>query len=475
VIGSPVTGFGRFTLAIDELLEEIRAFCRRAGLAETTFGRLSVNDGKLVSRLRDGRRLAPSTRERIRRYILDHWNDRLGPGVPEDRAVLPEDLARLAEERGRQAQSNFRFFDNRQKYLLFVNTCSEKQVIADRVAAEIDGLTPSPPGLRIFDAGMGDGTVLSRTLRALHAKLPLIPFYVVGKEISWEDVRLALEKLPERFVEHPATVLVLTNLYYRDAPWLVPRDQSHRDALVWREIALDGGSSHGFERQIESLRSELSDVWRARVSPATGVPVYERPVVLVLYRADHRFLLEPMIPRAGGTRADFDLVVASQPYRARASTEFKTRRVLAPLTRALGRGGRLVGVHSHGGDPGQEIIRALWPGDDPFAVDRHQLLKALKAELGADAANYVFGAGADARSVFRFDMHTLPGEIAGTIGTSTLLAAWNAAIYVGQIEDHRLAEAMRDGHYVEATASVLKRHGGLWFNDESYVVTRRRD
>ncbi len=34
---------------------------------------------------------------------------------------------------------------------------------------------------------------------------------------------------------------------------------------------------------------------------------------------------------------------------------------------------------------------------------------------------------------------------------------------------------MSDSRYVEATAAVLKRHGGLWFNDESYVVTRRRD
>src|SRR5262249_11509693 len=31
-------------------------------------------------------------------------------------------------------QTNFRFFDNRQKYLMFVNTCSEKWVVANRVA-----------------------------------------------------------------------------------------------------------------------------------------------------------------------------------------------------------------------------------------------------------------------------------------------------------------------------------------------------
>ena len=46
--------------------------------------------------------------------------------------------------------------------------------------------------------------------------------------------------------------------------------------------------------------------------------MYERPVVLVVYREDHKFLLDPIIPRPGGTVANYDLVIASQPYRARA-------------------------------------------------------------------------------------------------------------------------------------------------------------
>ena len=53
-------------------------------------------------------------------------------------------------------------------------------------------------------------------------------------------------------------------------------------------------------------------------------------------------------------------------------------------------------------------------------------------------------------------------------------AAWNAAIYVAQIEDERVERAVQNGQYLEATADVLRRNGGLWFNDESFVVTRRR-
>lgn len=69
----------------------------------------------------------------------------------------------------------------------------------------------------------------------------------------------------------------------------------------------------------------------------------------------------------------------------------------------------------------------------------------------------------------------MPDEVSGPIGTSTAFAAWNAAIYVAQVEDQRLADVVADGSYNEATNRVLQKYGGLWFNDECYVITRKRD
>jgi hypothetical protein len=328
----------------------------------------------------------------------------------------------------------------------------------------------------VFDAGVGDGTVLLRVMRAMHDRFPHTPFYVVGKEISLEDVRLALQKMSDRFFEHPATVLVLTNFAYADAPWLAVKSLSAASSMVWHEVPLSGDSAYRFEQQITDLVPFLSQNWKAGVSPKTGNPVYERPVVLVLYREDHKFLLDPIIPRPGGTVANYDLVIASQPYRARAPLEFKAKRVIAPLAKALGPGGRLIAIHSHGNDPGMDIIERIWPGDNPFIHDRHQIMKAVKHELGPAGRDLNFNAYADNRSLFRYDMHTLPSEISDqSIGTSTLFAAWNAAIYVAQVEDDRLGEVVADGRYLESTRDVLREHGALWFYDESYVISRRRE
>ncbi len=451
----------------EALLRDISDYCRDARMAESTFGRLAVNDGKLVSRLRLGGRLTTETEDRVRAFIV-----RSSAGADERPERAPPPL--VSGELPSDAQ-NFRFYDNRQKYLLFVTTCSEKWLIAKRVGLELANLHPRPPAVRVFDAGTGDGTVLARTMRSMHSRFPTMPFYIVGKEISTEDVRLALEKMPDRLYEHPATMLVMTNMSYSEAPWLTPNSVTSATSLVWHELALTGDTAHDFEEQITELQPFLVEHWRARLGRSSGNPVYEKPVVLLIYRNDHKFLLDSIRPRRGYAHADYDLVIASQPYRARASLEFKARRIVAPLAKSLAPGGRLIGIHSHGDDPGIEIIRQIWPGEDPFTTDRHAILRAAKAELGGAGRSLNFSAYADTRSLFRYDMHTLPTEISDTIGTSTLFAAWNAAVYVAQIEDQRLSRAIASGAYLEATKEVLRRHGGLWFWDESYVISRRRD
>ncbi len=482
----------------EALLAEIGRYCQRHRMAESTFGRLAVNDGKLVARLRDGKSVTLNTLERLQDFMKRDGGDGRPDGDADDsggtmlapngtlmprRALTPPEMpvaagksAEAAGERTSDGEGgkNFRFFDNRQKYLMFVNTCSEKWVVANRVAMELAHIHPTPPSVRVFDAGLGDGTVLTRLMRAMHARFPTMPHYISGKEISLEDIRLALEKMPDRFNEHPASVLVLTNMYYSEAPWLRVRSPAAANSLVWHEVALDGDSSFEFEEQITALQPFLAEHWQAKTSEKTGNPIYERPVVLVMYRRDHRFLLDSIIPKPGMAIADFDLIIASQPYRLRVPAEFKASKVVAPLARALRPGGRLVGIHSHGNDPGLEIVQKVWPGERPYINDRHDILKAAKDILGTTHRDLKYNAYSDARSVFRYDMHTLPNELAGAIGTSTLFAAWNAAIYVAQIEDERLTDVVKDGRYIDATADVLRKHGGLWFNDETYVISRRQ-
>ena len=389
----------------------------RRAWPSSTFGRRAVNDGKFVSRLSDGARITPETLERVSTFLTSQGVE--APAAP--RELMP--LLRVTRDTAPRRRSppaaegapsrNFRFFDNRQKYLLFVNTCSEKEVVARRVGMELAHLHPEPPAVRVFDAGMGDGTVLTRVMREMHRRFPTLPFYVVGKEISLEDVRLSLDKMADRFHEHPATVLVVTNMYYTEAPWLAPKALSAATSLVWHEVALTGTTAAEFSEQIEALEPFLAKIWQAQPQPQDRQPHLRAPRC-----AGHLPRRLPLParrrhpapgPGARRLRPRHRLAALS---RARARRASRRRKVIAPLTRALRPGGRLLGIHSCGRDPGLEIVRKMWPEEDPFKTSRHDILRAVRAELGRDARHYNFNAYADQRAVFRYDMHTLPTEIA---------------------------------------------------------------
>ena len=138
-----------------QLLTEISDYCRRTGLAESTFGRRAVNDGKLAARLRNGGRITTDTLDRIHGFMQSN------PAQEHGAAARPAIIERAREPRPAAAatvpaaplkpddpQRNFRFFDNRQKYLLFVNTCSEKWEVAHRVSEELVHIHPRPPAVR---------------------------------------------------------------------------------------------------------------------------------------------------------------------------------------------------------------------------------------------------------------------------------------------------------------------------------------
>ena len=251
----------------DKLLTAVIEFCQEYKMAESTFGRKAVNDGKFVSRLRTGARVTPETFEKVKKFINSSGNVKSIQIDNQNLHVLPKednvDDKNLFDEKSKSKKKNFRFFDNRQKYLLFVSTCSEKEVISKRIGMELGHIKPKPPAIRIFDAGMGDGTVLAGVMREMHHRYPTMPFYISGKEISLEDVRICLSKMSDRLFEHPASVLVFTNLFYSEAPWLKPKSMASSNSMVWKEVALQGGSSHEFAEQLNELRGFLDENWQA--------------------------------------------------------------------------------------------------------------------------------------------------------------------------------------------------------------------
>ena len=73
------------------------------------------------------------------------------------------------------------FFDSRDKYLSFVNSTNEKSNIAFELSSYLKKSKINSNAFRIFDAGIGEGTIIATLLSAAHERFPEDPIFVVGK------------------------------------------------------------------------------------------------------------------------------------------------------------------------------------------------------------------------------------------------------------------------------------------------------
>ena len=362
-----------------------------------------------------------------------------------------------------------RFFDNRQRYLLFVTTTNEKAVIAEKLSHIINELKPIKPALKIFDAGVGDGAVLMNVLRIAHQKFPTVPFYVSCKDVSMEDARITIEKLADRFVEHPNMVFTISNLHYSEAGYLKSNNESKQQNMNWSSIALDGDSSFGFYEQLRQLGPLLKENWRVEENKQ-GNTTYENPSVICIYRKDHEFTLDQIIPSKKESINEFDLVIVSQAYRSRASVEKKVNNVIKPMVNLLAPNGKMVAFHSYGNDPGLNAINQLWPDENPFPNKGHDIIQYMKNNLGNELNGKIHFREPE---IFEYKLRSQPNEINSGIATSLVFSAWNACTYVAQISDQMVKEKEADQSYIKCIEDIIRDHDGLWFYDEMLVADRK--
>jgi len=367
-------------------------------------------------------------------------------------------------------KKNFRFYDNRQKYLLFVTTTNEKNQIADAIRPHVNKIKPKKPGIKIFDAGMGDGSLLMNVMRQCHEKNPNIPLLVSTKEISIEDVRLGLEKLPDRFVEHKNTVFVISNLHYAEAANLRSKNEIKQKKINWNVIKLKGDTSLEFAQQLRKQNEFLEKKWNIEINKNTGNHTYKEPSIMVIYREDQEFNVNELIPNKNNSENKFDLIIASQPYRSRISAEKKVKYVIEPMIRALKPKGKLLTIHASGNDPANEIITKIWPKEKPFPSLGNSIISYLKKNLDKDLRSRL--SFREKRNI-KCKLRALPTEISNGIATSLIFSAWNASIYVNQMDDDKVMKVEKTKNYEKVVQKVVSKNKGLYFNNEIFVIEKK--
>ena len=87
-----------------------------------------------------------------------------------------------------------------------------------------------------------------------------------------------------------------------------------------------------------------------------GKTSYSNPCLIRIYREDNKGHLEQFL-KNDYKNNDYDLIIASQAYRAASSVEVKVRNVIGPLMKLLNKSGKLLVTHSIGGPSIQKILK----------------------------------------------------------------------------------------------------------------------
>ena len=248
-----------------------------------------------------------------------------------------------------------RFFDDRLKYLSFIQNTSEKRAISSELTPFIASMPQNRTFLRILDAGTGDGTVKSNVIKTFHKYHPYTSLLITGKEISYEDLKNSLEKMPDRFVEHPNLLGTMTNVKFAELGHIENANKIKNKKVKVHNLILKEDNSFDFHTQINNLNNFIKKNWGIEIDNKSRTS-YSNPCLIRIYREDHKRYLEPFIDNDYENN-NYDLIIASQAYRAASAVKTKVNNVIAPLMRLLNKSGRLLVTHSCGEDTVEKILK----------------------------------------------------------------------------------------------------------------------
>ena len=140
------------------------------------------------------------------------------------------------------------------------------------------------------------------------------------------------------------------------------------------------------------------------------------------------------------------------------------------MIKALAPKGKLIIIHAAGKDPANQIIKKIWPTENPFPTLVNEITKYLKLNLPKEQLKKLSFLK---KQIICCKLRALPNEIQGRIATSVIFSAWNVAIYVNQIDELKVLQSEKSQNYQKIVSEIVNKNNGLYFNNEIFVIQRK--
>jgi len=361
-----------------------------------------------------------------------------------------------------------RFFDDRLKYLSFIQNTSEKRAISSELTPFIASMPQNRTFLRILDAGTGDGTVKSNVIKTFHKYHPYTSLLITGKEISYEDLKNTLEKMPDRFVEHPNLLVTMTNVKFAELGHIENANKIKNKKVKVHNLILKEDNSFDFHTQINNLNNFIKKNWGIEIDNKSRTS-YSNPCLIRIYREDHKRYLEPFIDNDYENN-NYDLIIASQAYRAASAVKTKVNNVIAPLMRLLNKSGRLLVTHSCGEDTVEKILKIAYKDKKPFPNKAKDIIDFLKNNPVGENSRYSFSKP----KPYSFKFRRSPDQTVTELFGHGVDSKWANILYIGQIPEKDIQIVEKSPTiYKKVRAAILKEER-MFFKNEIFSIRKVR-
>ena len=363
-----------------------------------------------------------------------------------------------------------RFFDDRLKYLSFIQNTSEKKIISNEIYPHISKLSQNKSYLRILDAGTGDGTIISNVIKSFHRYHPYTSLLITGKEISYEDLKNTLEKMPDRFVEHPNLFVTMTNVKFSELGLIENSSKIKNKKIKEFNLVLKSNNSYEFNSQIagSKLGNFIKKNWGIEIDNK-GRTSYSNPCLIRIYREDNKGHLEQFL-KNDYKNNDYDLIIASQAYRAASSVEVKVRNVIGPLMKLLNKSGKLLVTHSIGGSSIQKILKLAFKDKEAFPNTAKNILEYLKDNPVCENSIFRYVKPKN----YTFDFRKTPDQTISELFGHDSDAKLANILYVGQIPEKDIQNLESNKSLYNKVLKTIRSQRRLQFKNEIFSISKIR-
>ena len=363
-----------------------------------------------------------------------------------------------------------RFFDDRLKYLSFIQNTGEKKAISEKIYSHIASLSQNKSYLRVLDAGTGDGTIFSNIVKSFHRYHPYTSLLITGKEVSYEDLKNTLEKTPDRFVEHPNLLITMSNVKFSELGSIESSNKIKDKRVKKFNLVLKSDNSYDFNSQISGakLGNFIKKNWGIEIDNR-GRTSYSSPCIIRIYREDNERHLKQFIGNDYKNNK-YDLIVASQAYRAASSVKVNVNNVIGPLMRLLNKSGKLIVTHSCGGESVQRILKLAFKNREAFPNTAKDIIEYLKDNPFGENNIFKFVNPV----IYYFKFRKSPDQTVTELFGHNTDAKWANILYVGQIPEKDILNIEADQRLYNKVKRAINNSGKIQFKNEIFSIVRQR-